>query len=61
MRDRGIDVDHSTIGRWVTKYSPEIISKAMHQKKTAGKRWRMDIVELINAQHLFHETYAHWV
>jgi len=42
MRDRGIDVDHSTIGRWVTKYSPEIISKAMHKKKAVGKRWRMD-------------------
>jgi transposase-like protein len=42
MRDRGIDVDHSTIGRWVVKYSPEIIRKAMHKKKTAGKRWRMD-------------------
>ncbi|MBF0196535.1 MAG: IS6 family transposase [Planctomycetes bacterium] len=42
MRDRGIDVDHSTIGRWVLKYSPEIIRKAMHKKKTVGKRWRMD-------------------
>ena len=42
MRDRGIQVDHSTIGRWVAKYSPEIIRKAMYKKKAVGKRWRMD-------------------
>lgn len=24
MQERGIDVDHSTINRWVLKYSPEL-------------------------------------
>jgi transposase-like protein len=42
MRDRGIDVDHSTIGHRVVKYSPQIIRKAMHKKMTVGKRWRID-------------------
>ena len=42
MQIRGVDVDHSTIQRWVFKFSP-IIEKNMHKRKfQVGDSWRMD-------------------
>ncbi len=42
MKERGVDVDHSTINRWVLHYSPQL-ERAFHQKKKRpGGRWRMD-------------------
>jgi putative transposase len=39
---RGVKVDHSTIQRWVYKFSPEI-EKNMHKRKyRVGDSWRMD-------------------
>ena len=39
---RGVKVDHSTIQRWVFKFSP-IIKKNMHKsKQSVGNSWRMD-------------------
>ena len=32
MAERGIEVDHSTLNRWVIKYAPQL-EKAFHQKK----------------------------
>jgi len=47
MRDRGIDVDHSTIGRWVTKYSPEIIVNP-HSKYIAKKKNKIGTMQKLN-------------
>ena len=42
MAERGIQIDHSTLNRWVFKYAPEL-EKAFHQlKKRPGDRWRLD-------------------
>ena len=42
MQIRGVKVDHSTIQRWVFKFSPEI-EKNMHRRKfRVGDSWRMD-------------------
>jgi putative transposase len=42
MQIRGVDVDHSTIQRWVFKFTPEI-EKNMHKRKyQVGDSWRMD-------------------
>lgn len=42
LQSRGIYVDHSTIQRWVFKFSPEI-EKNMHKRKfKVGDSWRMD-------------------
>lgn len=42
MQIRGIDIDHSTIQRWVFKFSPEI-EKNIHKRKfKVGDSWRMD-------------------
>src|SRR4029453_17756845 len=35
MEERGVDVDHATINRWVIKYSPQL-EEAFHRRKRAG-------------------------
>ena len=42
MEERGIDLDHATVNRWVVKYSPALESKFRKHKKPVGKSWRMD-------------------
>ncbi len=42
MGERGFHVDHSTINRWVVKYSPQFEEAFRKKKKRVGKRWRMD-------------------
>ena len=42
MKERGVDVDHSTINRWVLKYTPEIEKKFRKHKNIVGRSWRMD-------------------
>ena len=41
-RERGYHVDHSTINRWVIKYSPELEKIFQQKKRPVGLRWRMD-------------------
>lgn len=42
MEERGVDVDHATLNRWVVKYSPMIASRAQRQKSKTSNSWRMD-------------------
>jgi len=42
MRERGVHVDHSTINRWVIKYSPQL-EEAFHRRtRPVWRSWRMD-------------------
>jgi putative transposase len=42
MEERGVEVDHSTINRWVIKYSPQL-EEAFHRRKCpVWVSWRMD-------------------
>src|ERR687897_2931519 len=42
MEERGVNVDHSTINRWVIKYSP-LLEDAFHRRKRpVWVSWRMD-------------------
>ncbi len=42
MAERGLNIDHSTLNRWVVHYAPKL-EKAFHKKKKRpGNRWRMD-------------------
>lgn len=42
LQIRGVELDHSTIQRWVFKFSP-IIEKNMHKRKrSVANSWRMD-------------------
>jgi putative transposase len=42
LAERGIDVDHSTLNRWVIKYAPLLMAKARYHKRTVGVSWRFD-------------------
>ena len=43
MAERGVQVDHSTINRWVIKYGPELEAEFRKQhKRYVGSSWRMD-------------------
>ena len=42
MEERGFYVDHSTIHRWVTHYSPLLLNEFRKKKRKSGDRWRLD-------------------
>ncbi|MBG6148629.1 putative transposase [Labrenzia sp. EL_142] len=42
MEERGVDVDHATLNRWVVRYSPTIAAKAKARKRPVCSPWRMD-------------------
>lgn len=42
MQERGVDVDHATLNRWVIKFSPLIAAKALAKKRPTAISWRMD-------------------
>ena len=47
MKERGFEVDHSTIQRWIVHYSPKL-EEAFHKKKRRpGNRWRLDETYII--------------
>src|SRR5688572_17333730 len=42
MRERGLDVDHSTIFRWVQRYAPEINKRIRRHLKMSSTSYRVD-------------------
>jgi len=42
LAERGIDVDHVTIYRWVQTFTPEFIDAARSARHAAGDRWFVD-------------------
>ncbi len=42
MRERGLDVDHTTIFRWTQRYAPEINKRIRPHLKLAGDSNRID-------------------
>ena len=42
MMERGLEVDHSTINRWVLKYSPELDKRCRRHLKPTNDFWRVD-------------------
>ena len=42
LQIRGVEVDHSTIQRWVFKCSPEVEKNMNKRKRQVGSSWRMD-------------------
>jgi putative transposase len=42
MEERGVEVDHATINRWVIKYSPPLEAAFHRQKRPVWISWRMD-------------------
>jgi transposase-like protein len=42
MEERGIDVDHATINRWVIKYNPQLEAEFHRRKRSVWTSWRLD-------------------
>jgi putative transposase len=42
MEERGVNVDHSTINRWVIKYSPQLEEAFHRRKRPVWVSWRLD-------------------
>jgi putative transposase len=42
MRERGVEIDHSTLNRWVLKYVPLLDTQFRARKRPVGSSWRMD-------------------
>jgi putative transposase len=42
MVERGVEVDHATLNRWVVKYAPLIAATAQARKRPTAVSWRMD-------------------
>jgi transposase-like protein len=42
MEERGIEVDHATLNRWVVRYSPLLATVAKSSKNPVATSWKMD-------------------
>ena len=42
MDERGVEVDHSTLNRWVLKYVPLLETQFRARKRPVGSSWRLD-------------------
>lgn len=42
LAERGITVDHTTLNRWVVRYSPQIAAQAQMRKRPTFRSWRVD-------------------
>jgi putative transposase len=42
LLERGLNIDHSTVNRWVVEYSPQLAENFKKKKKIVNNSWRMD-------------------
>jgi transposase-like protein len=42
MAERGIAIDHATVGRWVVRYSPELLKRFNRCKRPVSRTWHVD-------------------
>nr|WP_230534327.1 IS6 family transposase [Microvirga roseola] len=42
MAELGISIDHATVGRWVVRYSPELLERFNRRKRPVTRRWHVD-------------------
>ena len=41
MQERGVEVNHSSLNRWVLKYTPALDKEFRQRKRSVGTSWRM--------------------
>ena len=41
MQERGGEVDHSSLNRWVPKYTPALDKAFRQRKRAVGTSWRL--------------------
>jgi IS6 family transposase len=42
LAERGIEVDHTTVYRWVQRFTPLLADAARPSRHTVGSRWQVD-------------------
>jgi transposase-like protein len=42
VAERGTSVDHATVGRWVVRYSPELLERFSRRKRPVKRKWHLD-------------------
>jgi putative transposase len=42
MAERGVEVDHATLNRWVSRYAGLVADASRHKKRPADRSWRID-------------------
>ena len=42
LGERGLEADHTTVWRWVQRYSPELEQRLRRHLKPTNKSWRVD-------------------
>ncbi|MFD1226515.1 IS6 family transposase [Pseudochrobactrum kiredjianiae] len=42
MAERGIDLDHSTVHRWVIYFSPKLLERFHRKKRQVTRKWNLD-------------------
>ena len=42
MRERGLQVDHTTVYRWVQRYAPELDKRSRPHLKACNDSWKVD-------------------
>lgn len=42
MAERGVEIDHATLNRWLVKFLPLIAASAQARKKQTAVSWRME-------------------
>ena len=42
MQERGVEVDHSSLNRWVLKFTPALDKTFRQRKRAVGTSWRLD-------------------
>jgi transposase-like protein len=42
LKERGLEVDHTTVWRWVQRYGPELEERLRWHLKPTNKSWRVD-------------------
>jgi transposase-like protein len=47
MAERGITVDHATVGRWVVRYSPESLERLNCLKRPVTRKWHADFIPTV--------------
>ncbi len=42
MAERGVELDHATLNRWVSRYAGLVADASRHKKRPTDRSWRMD-------------------
>ncbi len=42
MAERGVEIDHATLNRWVVRFLPLIAANTQARKRKTAPSWRMD-------------------